>query len=193
MKSVIRSTFVVLILVAGFAGVISLSKAYADATFDLSGDVPSVNTLELAWSNQHFGLGAGTGGPATFYRAVAAVKVYSNDPNGFTISVAGLAAGVLTGTTTAATVSYDVSLADTEANAESGTTTLAPGGAGKVDATYVSPIVAGNLIMNSGVIATPYDTGANALWISCKFLLANTTTLMADTYTDTLTVSMVGL
>jgi len=187
-----HGTYLALALVASFG---SLSQARADGAFSLSGNVPIIDIMDVAWANPNFGLGNGNGA-ANIYRAIAAMTLYSNNPDGFSITASGTAAGLLTGTVTSNTIAYTVALHTTLAGASTAAGSLLPlgAGAGAVAASYVSPIVAGNEAFNSGALTAVYDrsTQATLVYLGAKVAGASVSALMGDTYTDTLTLAIVS-
>ena len=169
-------------------------RAYADGTFSLTGTVPAVTNADVVWANPHIALGAMATAAASVQSVIAAFQVYSNDANGFTIKAAGLhAGGKLLGTVTAVSVPYKVALFSTYANAVGGTTFLAAPGTAGTNSSYTSPVILPSAILVSGTLTAPVDTGSVApYWLGSWIAAVDAAGLMADSYTDTLAITIVG-
>lgn len=164
--------------------------ALADGTFALSGVVPVVTTLSVLWSNPNIGLGSSAAGGGVTNSVLAAFQVYSNAPAGFTISSYSTNTGVLIGTTVNTnTVAYKAALFGTLADAAAGTNFLAVGTGTSAFATPGANLAGTVSLLTTGAMTTVTDTSAGSPY----YLTIQTpaaTDLMADSYTDTLNVTI---
>lgn len=175
--------------------VTSAGVAFADGTFSLTGTVPAMTTADVIWMNPHLGLDAATGATAPLNTPIGAFQVYSNDAAGFDINATSTNAGSLKGGVTSVLVAYQVAMFASEANAVAGTTFLAFPGTAGTDSAYTTALATATLIFFSGTLTSPVDTGsgAGAYWVGTQIAASAIKALMADTYTDTLTISIAGL
>lgn len=183
-------------LIASGTGLL-VKQALADGSIDLTGTVPDITTLDVVWANPSVPLGATSN--IDSYPAIAALQVYSNHANGYTISAFSTNTGNLLGATTAVSVPYQVVLYATFAAAVAHTTFLTKiaAGNGGADSALATPgaNLAGTVALyTSGTLAVPINTGsgAGAYFLGGKILSADVATLLSDDYEDTINLHIVG-